>query len=94
MKGETAGLRAASSKMHKRRLLDSGEKRARKKPRMKIHFALLFALESSLVAANLCAKVRLRDTQPYGERVNFNPEQEELPDRTKERLKKTMFERT
>merc|ERR1712233_223135 len=39
---------------------------ARKRLRMKIHFALLFALESSLVAANLCAKCDFATRNPTG----------------------------
>merc|ERR1712228_908026 len=39
------------------------------------------------VQGDLCAKIRLRENQPYGSRVNFNAEKEPIPDRTQQRLR-------
>ena len=36
---------------------------------------------------DICEKIRLRENSPYGYRVNFNTDKEELPERTKTRLR-------
>ena len=38
------------------------------------------------VHGDLCGKIKLRENEPYGWRVNFNAQKDEIPNRTRKRL--------